>query len=146
VIGIQNVVALFRQNYNIRVNYINIFVISFIHSSLDITLIFNANRAENQHAKKPLPVITKGPMYVQMQAVITHNTNRREVVSFISFFESSWDVLIRYEQMINVTAPDAMANPAPSKFGNFSRNGLMEASIVTIEQNARLIMYFTSRD
>jgi hypothetical protein len=83
---------------------------------------------------------------VQTEAVITHNKNRRITVSFITFFAISLFMPIRYAQTIKVTAPAAIDNPAPSNRGVLSRKGLMEASIVTIEQITRLIRCCTSLD
>mmetsp|Transcript_3184 Transcript_3184/g.5587 ORF Transcript_3184/g.5587 Transcript_3184/m.5587 type:complete len:196 (-) Transcript_3184:155-742(-) len=64
----------------------------------------------------------------------------------MTFFAISLYIPIRYAQTIKVMAPAAIDNPAPSKLRVFSRNGLMEASIVTIDNNTRFIRYFTSLD
>mmetsp|Transcript_18942 Transcript_18942/g.31037 ORF Transcript_18942/g.31037 Transcript_18942/m.31037 type:complete len:169 (+) Transcript_18942:900-1406(+) len=125
---------------------IKYYIHSFIQLLRSTIAIFSAHRADIQTAKKPLPVMRNGPMYVQTPAVITHNTNNRTAVSFMTFFAISLYIPIRYAQTIKVIDPAAIDNPAPSKRSVFFRNGLMEASIVTIEQNTRFIMYFTSLD
>ena len=93
------------------------------HSSRSIITTFHAQRAASQHAKKPLPVITKGPKYVQTPAVIIHNMKRRVAVSFMMFFAISLCIEIRYAQTMSVTAPDAIDKPAPSYRNVFSLNG-----------------------
>lgn len=85
-------------------------------------------------------------MYVQIPAVMTHNTKSRTAVSLITFFAISLNIPIRYAQTIKVIAPAAIDTPAPSKLYDFTRNGLMEASIATIEQNTRFNRYFISLD